>query len=250
MDFIFLRGGILNFKTLFDFIWSIDFKDFFSGLGGVVIGGFLTWITTKWLEKEKLKKELQQRTSDELIKLITSCTQSFSKVSSYLFHVEYYFKSYKGCKDLDIKMDNVWEEHTRFWKSSIDDYLNFIYFFDGNKVIMNKFLVFREVIYDELMSLLELNSEFSNLLSKCYHYSLTDTEIEDDISKLFEQTKVLQEKIGELSGYMLDFNNELQNHLYSKLFKYNIPVRKPLDSNVKVISLKSKYNVENKKLVD
>jgi len=113
--------------------------------------------------------------------------------------------------------------------------LNFIFYFEKNEVILNKFVESYVKIRDEFEKKHEINTSYALCIIEIgfniHNYSDIDTE---KLKALGEQVK---NYAGDMSGYTSDLMKALQNYYQSELFGgYKIPKRQPQDKSVKVLT--------------
>ena len=96
---------------------------------------------------------------------------------------------------------------------------------------------------DETDAFSAITNDIYTILINIYHSNMLAKKPlnHKDIEKLKDLCEKSIKKSYDLLAYMEDFQVELQNEFLSKLFKYKVPRRKPIDKSLKVLTTDLQY---------
>jgi len=193
------------------------------------------------LQQENVKKELQIKTAEEAIKLLSNVRSALIKITGFIAGFNLEIVAAKHSHLLNEKFNYpskmLFELHNKF----NNDSLEFLYYFESREVILNKFSSMKNDFRDKYNEVNDDSIKLFNFLIESFLIEITKpSQIEKmDYEKYNSIVKQLESNMFDLHAYIFDFIVELQNVFLSDLFNYKIPTRKPLDSKIKVLSPES-----------
>jgi len=246
-----------------------------SVLFGAIISAFIVHNFTKKRENKRLKIDIQLKCSEQMLECIKAFGDSSSKMfiptssvftnynttiqhnpkletnDSDSFNTNYIINDLKA-KKIEQSKDNIintMDTYMELWIIFYSSFLSIISILESKEVILNKFIGFKTLALVEFDKLSKIHNDIMHL----YHFEITQNMIaveliEENYTKtLNEYEYEFMEKRIDIGSIMWDLKVGIQNEFLSKLFKYKVPLRKPLDKNIPVYKAGYVYKeVENK----
>ncbi|GIO83258.1 hypothetical protein J25TS5_01900 [Paenibacillus faecis] len=194
------------------------------------------------LDNQKFVRDMQIKTADEAIRLLTKSRESLGELNLYLMLLPGDLRM-KYAVDFDITI-NRWEKPNeqilQLWDNSSRAILEFTYFFESREVVLNQFTEMKQVYLDQLGEIRKIVSMYSEYLGTIYYSKYLSGEVlsEEEMSIFETKTNEFNEYVYDFLAYIHDFIVELQNTFWSNSFGYSIPVRQPTDPKYKVLRVK------------
>lgn len=242
--------------TISKIVSTFKWDNFISILIGGLITGYISYKFLKRREKDKLKIDLQVKATEQLLedikvvddkasKLFIPGFSSFQDYNSTLTHIEnnmlsddypmvkstmedLYNKQLNQAKDRVSKsMDNFFES----WNEYSLSYSKFINSFETKMVILNKFIGIKELLFDELKLIMNIENKIMNLYYfEISNYITYSKPIDNSlINQLADLENNLQEKKVDIISIFYDMKIGLQNEFLGELYEFKIPTRQPID---------------------
>lgn len=213
----------------------ISWKYIGSTVFGAIVAVTITHFATKRREKEKLIKDIQIKTIDELTVTIENFRQHIIKYQDFLRNIVNNISHYNLCIN-DINANRYFGENKRdifeLYKKSYEDYRSYDSTFfnkvDARKAILSGFWGMRNYMFDHSMDMLiNYYLKLYNILYGVDSFMKTGSAINDETIIIIKNlVKEYDVKLLDMLCFLEDFQIGLQNEYLSKLFGVEIPVRK------------------------
>ncbi|WP_286908020.1 hypothetical protein [Clostridium sp. UBA1652] len=235
------------FAKLSSFILSINLQSVYSVLFGAIISAYISYRFTKWRENQRLKIDLQIKTTDMLIDIIKNFNTSASIMTSKNFVFFNIYNSTLESNTIDDSLDKInndfkimlinqakknainnFEEYNEIWINYSKSFMPIISILESREVILNKFLKDKDELINEFQKLIDLQNDFTTLYYNDISNKIIFNQLIADTS--LEKVDTYQQKFMEQCIYVSckvwDLQVKLQNEFLSKLFNYTVPPRK------------------------
>ncbi|MBS4539659.1 hypothetical protein GOQ27_14385 [Clostridium sp. D2Q-11] len=219
-----------------------------SGIGGVLIGGFITWWSNLAIQKKKVIFELQQERYIETKKYIEELINILEKLNNriYLYHMNmviYYEKSYSEDND-----NNILQE--RFKRNSdLNEEIDTL-----NRRFRRKLEIFNNYVDTNEILLLKYKHDLNEVISKGQHIFKNICNIKFIIlNNVIELKKDIEKEVKIDEEYKKEKKKEYQFAL-ELVNKNNTEINKVITfyNNLLKIQLNDIYgnyvNIKNKKI--
>lgn len=194
------------------------------------------------LDNQKFVREMQIKTADEAIRLLSKSREPLGELNLYLILLpgDLRMKYALNFEISNIRWEKPNEQILQLWDNSSKAILEFIYFFESREIVLNKFIEMKQVYLDQLGEIREIVNTYSEYIGSMYYSKyLSGVVLSEEEIKVFEnKTKEFNDYVYDFLAYIHDFIVELQNTFLSKTFEYSIPVRQPIDPKHKVLRAK------------
>lgn len=182
-------------------------------------------------KKEEFKKTLEIEAFREITKEIYRFSNLLSNISAYYLNTKnqvHLYKKYPDIQKIDkVKIDF---EINQQIVNILNGISNFILVIESNEISLIQFDHFRKFIQFRTEDIKELILEFQK-------YFWEKTILSDE--SIFEIDKKCDEVANEtynLQSYLFDYRIEIMNSLIGDFFNKNVPRRKPLDPQYKLLT--------------
>ncbi|QLY79462.1 MULTISPECIES: hypothetical protein [Clostridium] len=232
---------------LVNFILSINLQSVYSVLLGAIISAYISYRFTKWRENQRLKIDLQIKTTDMLIDIIKNFNTSASIMTSKNFVFFNIYNSTLESNKIDDSLDKInndfkiilinqakenainnFEEYREIWINYSKAFMPIISILESREVILNKFVNDKDELIDEFQKLIDLQNDFTTLYYNDISNKILFNQLIADTS--LEKVNKYQQKFMDQCIYVsckvLDLQVKLQNEFLGKLFKYKVQPRK------------------------
>lgn len=233
----------IDFNEFYSYFKNVDFGNVFSVILGAVIASFFS----RFIERMKLKKDIQIKTSEIITQAISVIVDNTSKLEREIEYLSLTICIESDCKNLDLtpldSVDHFKEltdnkyyyssnvqqivdvyESTKQFKNKYSEYLNSI------EDLKNKLKVRRVILkqlncFDNIIlrqdTIEKIQFEFIFYYEELYRICKEDNNIKHkDLDEKFMRFKNLfKAKIIDLSDSLEQFTNELQKEFLGDLFK-------------------------------
>lgn len=237
-------------------IFGYDVTGYITFLIGIVITAILNyWLLSK-REKKQLKVKIQIETAEALQEKIKEFIDVSHKVKNldlcfvYIKHYNNDFNNkdsdgleefYKKLMNDDIKRirDKFIEWDNDYFNYYSKAYFSIQFFIEMRQVVLIRFQNFHTELANSYDRLLEKKGQLDNYKNEVVTMLIESKHIDEEIiNKFQDEYNIFKEILYDIDSYLLDLQIGLQNVFYKKLFKTKIPIRKPNDPNMKVITPK------------
>lgn len=247
----------MNLTIITNLLSAINLGNIISLFIGGLITGLISYKFLQKREKDKLKKDLQIKATEEILEIAREVND---KASRFLFPD---FTSFQGYNDtlshleknkpssgvsktdsiisdlhnsqLNQAKDEVRNCMNNFFENRKEyafSYCRFLNIFETKLVILNKFIGINELLSDKFKEIMDIETKIMDLyhfeISTCVTYS---RPIEND---LIEKMAALDNRLLEIKADIMciyyDLSVALQNEFLSDVFGFKIPCRQPIDS--------------------
>lgn len=246
-------------QSLFDFTREI-WKYGGSVLFGALISALFSYNFTKWRENQRLKIDLQVKTVEQLLESMkvfgdASASMFIPNITSFSGY-NLMLKNYKerklvednslngilddvNRKQVERSKDSIrqcMDSYFELWKTYSATFISIINILESKEVILNKFVGFKDILLVEYNSISKIYNDIMNL----YQFEITQKIIyfepieEPYIASISNYDNEFMKKRIDITSILWDLKVGLQNEFLSKLFKYKVPLRKPMDKNFPV----------------
>lgn len=236
------------------FTWYMFFKDFIGTIVALFVA-MIGWIiavkhfnkqqkTNTILEKERLKKQLQIKTTEEAVYHLEEIRANYRELMLYVLSLPGDLKLYYNT---GIKIKNSWDsppnmQVTEKWCSATMSVSKFMYFFEARQVILYQFIGMYNEITAKREEISKIVLSLSDFLREVYYQKyFNGVEFSNsELADLDKMTDEIMNSIVTLQAYTYDFLRELQNAFLSEEFGYKIPLRETADpTKFKVLTLEN-----------
>jgi len=268
-------------NRFFDFITIINWNYAGSILFGALITSIISYFLVKKREINKLRIELQFKAAEQLLEHIKSFDDAssqmyikdFSIFSAYNSSLLCYkeaednytdnddFNANKTNKEIRNKQIECEKETANKCTKCINDFLHDYQLFqksfsavinilESKEVILNKYIGFKHILLVEYGLLFNIHEKRIDLYFNEISQSIINSkEIKDVyLENLQDYGNEFKKKQEDIRFIIWDLRVGLQNEFLSKIFKYKVPERQPIDKKSPVYKPGYKYQpVENRK---
>lgn len=208
---------------------------------GAGITAFCSYFVSIRRERKHMRKKIEIDTANDLhiiIKEFLDISQIMK--TPLIFHINSYNIRIKN--RFEVQQDNLysllnnWEENYEIYHNKLFSILLYIEF---REIVLFKFRIFHSEIIEKYTTLNKTKQGIcqSNLIIM-RAISNKEEISEDLIHGMVELLKEFENTLYAIELIMIDMQIGMQNELYKKIFNNRIPIRKPLDSNSKVLAPK------------
>lgn len=220
------------FSNILNSIINIDWNPISSMFLGAAITGVISYILTKRREKEKLIKDLQIKTADEMIDIIYKVQNAISSLIDCvgLFEMDILpLTNDIGIKNKEKIKEKTEEigEYIKHWSDYQTILHSLIFKINSRKLILNGFYDFIDCISQFKDDIHKAQSKFIGEFFNCLDnkYDKNELDIESDEYKRYTyEAKVFSSYLEAMINLLNDFNIQLQNRFLSKVFGYKVKI--------------------------
>lgn len=236
----------------------IKLDNIVSVLLGAFISGYISYRFLKKRERDKLKKDLQLKATEQILDEIRIVNDKSSMLfipdlasfEGYNSILEFVQSNKPQEDDLVIVKKTVEELNTNqlqwskdrilkcmndffeIWKEYSYSYCRFINLFETKQIILNRFIGIKDLLGEQLTEIMDIESRIMHFyhfdINPCVTYSNPiSNELINEMQALNNE---LMEKRVDISSIFYDFTIELQNEFLGELFAHEIPSRQPVDT--------------------
>lgn len=250
-------------SLLLQFLSSLDWTGVIGFLGGAFVTSVISYKFTGWRESQRLRFDLQVKTTDAMISELQRLQSASAALMTVLFtHVRGYNIQlrFKGVEtpdmdskgtELGIMRDDLYQRrvtavtddvkkdfdnHFDRWQHYSSAFIAVISVLESREVILNRFIGFKFMLLEKYQVLIEDNTRLMDLYHHTIFSRLVQSEPieEESLKKLDELADNLRVTCCDIASILWDLRVGLQNAFFSKLFRYKVKIRQPLDKSLPV----------------
>lgn len=238
-------------------------NNIFYSLIGVLVGSVISWLANSWLNKRKLRMDIEIKVVDQISEKIINLQESFSQLhsstSTFLYIVTLYLN-----KDLSNE-NNYYQQIEKYDEeiyTGIEDIINkyeqFTVYLDIKEIVikdtLNKVNSLDKAFWKYIIELSELTDVFSK---EIYKSDLIDSIKkllpQKESSEILKEFKSASEKVESAYNSTLSelqtLNEELLNKVYGRIFNRKRNRRIYEVSDGKLFAVEKIYSEEKAKQI-
>ena len=250
-------------ENLVDYIYeliinTVKWLETWSVLSGIILGSILSWLFSRQLTKNELKKSLELKAAEEIQKKILELYDKKIGIgfSTLNVSIDIYNSLLSFYQSSDYKYDNnknvieCFDEINKNWIEYCTALSSLLYNFEVREIILFKFKGIKWFLQDHHRLLSDIYQEIVTLYYK--KISREINLVQPIENAVIEELKVLTDKFfvkdSDITCILYDLNIALQNNFLSKTFKKKVELRKPKGDIFPVLKAGFRYEPDETKI--
>lgn len=195
--------------------WITIVSALISGLTGVMTGTLITYKLNGKREKEKLRRDLQIKAVDNILKDIKLCLDKLLNISAFIADFEFLL-------DLSDK-ESIIKNFSDVYLEYQESYENFIHTLDTRAIIFIKFQNIKNSIGSINANLFKEYIRLQNIFNELRYNNFKSNLNKDQKKIVATSCEFIEKNCLDLNKSFSIFIIDLQNEFLSDLFKCTLP---------------------------